>query len=68
MVRETLLAPEMSITFRAEDSDGGEGAWRAGHTMLHVRSHRCVTSSLQTLLLVLNTFRLTMAPVSFAIT
>ena len=33
MVRETLLAPEMSITLSAGNSDGGEGARGASHTI-----------------------------------
>ena len=33
MVRETRLAPKMSITFGAGYSDGGEGARRPSHTI-----------------------------------
>ena len=33
MVRETRLAPEMSITLGAANSDGGEGARKARHTI-----------------------------------
>jgi hypothetical protein len=42
MVRETRLAPNVSITFGAGDSDG-EGARRPRQS-LHVRSQRCVAS------------------------
>ena len=62
VVRETCLDPEMSITFGAGDSDGGECARGARHTIATIWSHTCVTSRLHPLLHALHTYRLAMTP------
>ena len=67
MFRETLLGPEMSITLGAGDSDGGEGARMARHTI----ATRLVTPvryvSKTRLLDVLHMYLFLIAPVIFTI-
>ena len=66
MVRETRLAPNVSITFGAGDSDGGESSRRPRQSLQS--GHSVVWLHLRTMLHALHTYFFAMAPVIFTMT
>jgi len=71
VVHETSLVPEISITFSAGDSNGGESARGARHTVAtHWLTHACNVSPTHfvTCLHALHMYHLAMATVRFTIT